>query len=133
MYKDRGSKLTQVGYKHKIKEEKMIDPISTLKDSCALVKNGKDLVKKHCPSGAQKELLRLAAQSGEFHILNIDQLAYPIVRAGGVDLGDESDPTSLAKYYEAFGQLCENGYIEFASGKLFRLTADGFEKARNLK
>lgn len=111
----------------------MINPISTLKDSCDLFKNGKDLIKKHFPSETQKELLRLAAQSGEFHILNIDQLAYPIVRAGGVDLGDESDPTSMAKYYEAFRQLCENGYIDHAGGALFRLTAGGFEKARSLK
>jgi Mn-dependent DtxR family transcriptional regulator len=48
-------------------------------------------------------------------------------------MGNENDPASLAKYYEAFRKLCENGYIEHAGGALFRLTAGGFEKARNLK
>jgi len=111
----------------------LINPISTFKDSCDLVKNGKDLIKKHFPSEIQKELLRKSAPSGEFHILNIDQLAYPIVRAGGIDMGDESDPASLAKYYEDFKQLCENGYIEHAGGAFFRLTAGGFEKTKSLK
>jgi len=111
----------------------MNNPIPILKDLCDLVKNGKDLIKKHFPSQAQKELLRSAAQFGEFHILSIDQFAYPIVRAGGIDMGDESDPASLAKYYEAFRPLCENGYVEHAGGALFRLTAGGFEKARSLK
>jgi hypothetical protein len=40
--------------------------------------------------------------SGEFQILVADQLAYPIVRAGGIDVGDENDPASLAKYFDAF-------------------------------
>lgn len=111
----------------------MINPIPALKSICDLIKNGNDLIKKHFPYEIQKELLRSAAQSGEFHILDIDQLAYPIVQAGGVDMGDENDPASLAKYYEAFKQLCENGYVEHAGGALFRLTVDGFEKARSLK
>ena len=97
----------------------MINPIPTLKSICDLIKNGKDLLKKHFPSEIQKELLRFAAQSGEFHILNLDQLSYPIIRAGGVDMGDEKDPASLAKYYEAFKQLCENGYVEHGGGCTF--------------
>ena len=107
--------------------------MTNLKDLCDLAKNGKELFKKHFPSETQKELLRSAAQSGEFHIINVDQIAYPIIRAGGIEMGNEDDPASLAKYYEAFEQLCENGYIEHASGVLFRLTVGGFEKARNLK
>lgn len=111
----------------------MINPIPALKSICDIVKNGKELIEKHFPSEIQKELLRSAARSGEFHILNIDQLAYPIVRAGGIDMGDESNPASLAKYYEAFKRLCENGYLDHAGGAFFRLTANGFEKARSLK
>jgi len=111
----------------------LINPIPALKSICDIIKNGKELIEKHFPSEIQKELLRSAARSGEFHILKIDQLAYPIVRAGGIDMGDESDPASLAKYYEAFNQLCKNGYIEHTDGALFRLSAGGFEKARSIK
>jgi predicted transcriptional regulator len=106
--------------------------ISTLKDACELAKMGKDLLEKHFPTETEKELLRLAAKSGEFQILDADQLAYPIVRAGGIDLGDKNDPASLAKYFDAFKNLCSNGYIEQASRKLFRLTSGGFDKARKL-
>ena len=106
--------------------------ISTLKDACELAKMGKDLLEKHFPTETEKELLRLAAQSGEFQILVADQLAYPTVRADGIDVGNENDPASLAKYFDAFKNLCSNGYIEHASGQLFRLTSGGFDKARKL-
>jgi hypothetical protein len=53
--------------------------------------------------------------------------------AGGRGMGDEKDPASLAEYYDAFKQLCENGYIEHDRGVLFRLTADGFKKDSKLK
>lgn len=110
----------------------MSNPISILKDLCELASKGNDLLKKHFPSSIQKELLRAAAQSGEFHVLQADQLAYPSIRAGGKDMGNEYNPASLAEYYEAFKLLCSNGYIEHAGGALFRLTADGFNKARKL-
>lgn len=111
----------------------MINLISNLKDFCVLAKNGKDLANKIFLSGTQKELLRAAAQIGEFHILNADTIAYPIIRAGGIDMGDENDPSSLAKYHEGFVQLCKLGYIEHSGGQVFRLTAFGFEKARSLE
>lgn len=110
----------------------MINPISTLKDSCELAKMGKDLLNKHFPSETEKKILRSAAQTGEFHIIQVDQLIYPIIRAGGVQMGNENDPASLAMYYDSFKQLCENGYIEHAGGALFRLTASGFGKARKV-
>ncbi|MEW6111219.1 MAG: hypothetical protein AB1664_03745 [Thermodesulfobacteriota bacterium] len=113
----------------------MNDTISVLVGACELANEGIGLIeklKRHFPSAREKELLRAAAQSGEFHIIKPDQVAYPIIRAGGTDMGDENDPASLAEYYEAFKSLCSNGYIEYADGAAFRLTADGFKKARNI-
>lgn len=113
----------------------MSDAISFIVGLCELASKGNGLVaklKKHFPSPIQKELLRAAAQSGEFHVLQVDQLVYPIIRAGGTDMGEENDPASLAAYYEAFKLLCSNGYIEHAGGVLFRLTVGGFDKARKL-
>jgi len=110
----------------------MINLISTLKDFCEVAKKSKDLLNKHFPSETEKEILRSAAQTGEFVILEADQLTYPIIRAGGVQMGNENDPASLAMYCDAFKQLCENGYIEHAGGARFRLTAGGFGKARKV-
>lgn len=113
----------------------MGNPISILKDLCELANKANELVakiKKHFPSQIQKELLQAAAQSGEFHILQADQLAYPIIRAGGTNMGNENDPASLADHYDAFKLLCSNGYIEHAGGALFRLTSGGFVKARSI-
>jgi len=117
---------------HTLRSEIMINQISTLQDLCELAKMGKDLLNKHFPSAAEKEILRSAAQKGEFYILQADQLTYPIIRAGADQMGDENDPASLAMYYDAFKQLCENGYIVHAGGALFRLTAGGFGKARKV-
>jgi len=89
-------------------------------------------IKKHRPSDIQKELLRAASQTGEFLVIEVEQLEYPIVRAGDINMGDEGDPASLAKYFDAFKSLCEMGYIDHASGSLFRLTSPGFDKARRL-
>lgn len=113
----------------------MGDAISALVGLCQTASKGMELVdklKKHFPSSKEKELLRAAAQSGEFHIIKPDQLDYPIIRAAGTNMGDENDPASLADYYQAFKSLCSSGYIEHAGGALFRLTAGGFEKARKL-
>lgn len=107
----------------------MNNPISTLRDACELARMGEDLLNKHFPSETEREILRSAAQTGEIHILQADQLAYPIIRAGGVQMGDENDPASLASYYDALRQLCENGYVEHVDGAFFRLTAGGFAKA----
>lgn len=113
----------------------MGDTISLLVGLCELASKGNGLVakvKKHFLSSIQKELLRAAAQSGEFHVLQADQLAYPMIRAGGKDIGNVNNPASLAECYEAFKLLCSNGYIEHGGGELFRLTAGGFDKARKL-
>ena len=110
----------------------MGNPILILKDLCELASKGNELLKKHFPSPIQKELLRAAAPSGEFYVLQVDQLSYPIIRAGGKNMGNENSPTSLAEYYDAFKLLCSNGYIEHAGGVLFRFTKSGFDKARKL-
>jgi len=110
----------------------MSNPISILKDLCELASKGNELLKKHFLSSIQKELLRAAAQSGEFCVLQADQLSYPIIRAGSKNMGDGNNPASLAEYYEAFKSLCSNGYIEHAGDALFRFTKGGFDKARKL-
>ena len=99
----------------------MNHPITILKDLCDLASKGNELLKKYVLSPIQKEILRSAAKSGEFHILQADQLAYPITRAGSMDIGDENDPASLAYYYEAFKLLCQNRYIEHVEGAFFDL------------
>jgi len=110
----------------------MSDPISMFRNACELAIKGNELRKKHFSSSIEKELLQAAAQSGEFNVIILNELIYPIIRAGGTNMGDENDPASLAKYNDAFRSLCSNGYIEYADGCLFRLTAGGFEKARKL-
>lgn len=110
----------------------MSNPISILKDLCELASKSDELLKKHFLSPIQKEIVQSAAQSGEFHILQADQLAYPIIRSGDTNMGNENDPASLAAYYEAFKILCSTGYIEHAGGALFRLTSGGFDKARSI-
>jgi len=111
----------------------MNNPISILKDICEIAIKSHALIKKHFPDPIQKELLKAAAKSGEFYIFQLDQLVYPVIRAGSMDMGDQNSPTSLAKYYEAFKSLCEIGYIEHVEGVFFRLTASGLEKASNIK
>jgi len=111
----------------------MNNPITIIKDLCDLLSKAWKLYKKYFLSPTQKEILRSAPQSGEFHILKADQLAYPIIRAGSMDMGDQNSPESLAKYYKAFESLCEIGYIEHVKGVFFRLTASGLEKASNIK
>ena len=110
----------------------LYNPIAILKDLCELASKGNELLKKHFPSPIQKELLQAAARSGEFQIIQVNELLYPIIRVGGIDMGNENDPASLAAYWDSLKLLCANGYIEHAGGALFRLTADGFDKARKL-
>ena len=113
----------------------MIDIISTLVDLCKLAKIAGKVVGA-VASGAlsppQKELLAAAAETGEFYVIETEQLIYPIIRAGDCSMGNENDPASLAKYLDAFKKLCESGYVESFGGKLFRLTAGGFDAARAL-
>ena len=111
----------------------MSEIISILVGACELADKGRGIVAKFIKkflSPIQKELLQAAARSGNFYVIEIDQIAYPIIRAGGTDMGKASDPASLATYYEALKSLCSNGYVEHAGGVFFRLTTAGFNKAR---
>jgi hypothetical protein len=111
----------------------MRDPIITaLVALCANAGKIKGLVAKHFPSAVEKELLRAAAESGRFEILTAAQLLYPVIRIGRSDFGDVNDPASMAKYSDALRSLCSNGYVEHAGGPVFRLTGEGFDKARLL-
>jgi hypothetical protein len=110
----------------------MTNLISDLSDLCDLAKKGKSLIEKHFHTEIQKEILKSAAKSGEFHILHSDNFPYQILRAGGRKMGDENDPSSLTSYFKAFETLCSSGYIEHVSGAYFRLTVSGLEKARKL-
>lgn len=83
-------------------------------------------------SGEESDLLSGAADSGEYHLLDIDQCSYPLIRAGGRDFADPKDPAQCARYQGAFERLCERGYIQHQSGVLFTLTPAGFDQARKL-
>jgi len=111
----------------------MIDPIiPVLVALCSNANKIKGLVAKHFPSAVEKELLRTAAESGQFTILTASQSPYPFIRAGQSAFGDANDPASMATYLDAFKSLCSNGYVEHAGDQAFRLTKAGFDKARSL-
>jgi hypothetical protein len=87
--------------------------------------------KKRKLSNAEKELLIAAEEDGKFHIMRVGELP-PWIRAGGEEFMDVDDPAIAAKYVDAFESLCKRGYIRRERGELFRLTHQGFEKARKL-
>jgi hypothetical protein len=78
---------------------------------------------------AEREILTAALSSGSIHVLEAQQLLYPLVSAGDRTLGSENDPQSLARYWAAFQRLQELGMVEHAGGALYRLTALGFSSA----
>lgn len=78
---------------------------------------------------AGREILTAALPTGSIHVLEIEQLLYPIVSAGSRTLGVESDPESLARYWAALQRLQELGMAEHVGGTLYRLTALGFSSA----
>jgi hypothetical protein len=83
-------------------------------------------------SPEESDLLSGAADSGEFHVLDIALCSYPLIRAGGRDFASPEDPAQCARYQGAFERLCERGYIQHQSGILFTLTPAGFDQARKL-
>jgi hypothetical protein len=112
----------------------MIDVVASLVSLCKLaVEGGKiyEEFKRRKLSDAEKELLVTTAEDGEFYIMQVEEA--PVwVRAGGKDFMDADDPAIAAKYTEAFKSLCKRSYIEPDHGNLFRLTSEGFKKARKL-
>jgi len=92
--------------------------------------------KKKMLSETEVELLRAAAQDGQFHLMSVNEIPGSWVRVGRNTnfLGSEPyDPAYAAKYIEAFECLCRRGYIRHEAGKLFMLTDSGFQKARQPK
>ena len=110
----------------------MSDMIPLLVRLCESTSKEVVKLRKRFLSRTEKEILRAAAESGEVHVIQVDQLAYPIIRAGNAAMGGGNDPASLASYYKAFESLRSNGYVEHVDGVLFRLTTAGFDKARKL-
>jgi hypothetical protein len=112
----------------------MSSPITTVLIAlCANAGKIKGLVAKHFPSAVEKEALRAAAESnGRIDFLAASQLPYPIIRIGRSDFGDVNDPASMAKYHDALRSLCSNGYVQYTDDLGFRLTGEGFNKARLL-
>jgi hypothetical protein len=114
----------------------MIDIIALASICEAAIEGGNKLYeeyKKRKLSDAEKELLVAAAEKGEFFIFSADGV--PDWIAAGRETFPEDpagDPAIAAKYDDAFTNLCKRGYIKYDDGKLFRLTYQGFEKARKL-
>ena len=114
----------------------MID-ILALAAICKLAIEGTDKVleefKKRKLSEAEKELLIAAAKDGEFHIIHVDGPP-DWIRVGRKNFPDDitGDPAIAEKYHDAFESLCKRSYIRHDVGILFRLTGQGFEKARQL-
>jgi len=88
--------------------------------------------KKKRLSETESELLRAAAQEGQFLLISVNEIPGPWVRVGNKNFIDSetNDPAYAAKYVEAFKCLCGRSYIRHEAGCLFMLTDSGFEKAR---
>jgi len=114
----------------------MID-ILALASLCKLAIEGVNKVleeyKKKKLSEAEKELLIAAAENGKFHIRSANGVQNWIT-AGGKNFPDDiaGDPAITEKYHHEFESLCKRGYVRHDDGILFRLTDEGFEKARQL-
>ena len=81
----------------------------------------------------EKDLLRAAADSGQFALLTAAQLPGPIVRAGAVTFPDHDGAPALdALYRDAFERLIRRGYVEHIIDQRFSLTSAGFARARTL-
>ena len=93
-------------------------------------------VGKYILSKPEKEILRLAANSGEIYVFDIDQPPYKVLRVDNTDPCYKNDSyknnIESLKYYEALESLCSKGYIKKENEHFFRLTSHGFSKAKKL-
>ena len=81
----------------------------------------------------EKELLVATYKGkGKFYFCSIDAIPGGWIRAGSKEFLDNKDYAYNAKYLEAFRFLCERGYVEHKSGKLFMLTSSGYKRAMKL-
>ena len=83
-------------------------------------------------SEAEQEILLAASGDGAIHVIEAEQLLYPLLEIGGRDLGHESDAKSLATYWNALQALQVRQLVEHVQGGLYRLTANGFVWASRL-
>lgn len=87
-------------------------------------------------SEEERALLIGAAKEGTFNVIEVNELTYPIIKAGRVAIPGENDDLAMAKYWDALKSLCERGIVEIvdegAHSAFLRLTGKGLEKARAL-
>ena len=83
-------------------------------------------------TGEEKELLIVASNNEDIYKLSADQLNL-FIRIGKKNFPNDNNPDRSTLYSEAFHSLCNRGYIYSITGNLYKLTADGLKKAKELK
>ncbi len=101
---------------------------AALKSAPGLLKE----IQAHRLTREQEDLLVKAQKIGSFHVFDFEQCLVPIVRAGTSTFAEPEDVAACTRYYEAFLQLCERGYVRHQSDKLFTLTDAGRVRAGRL-
>jgi hypothetical protein len=82
-------------------------------------------------SGEAKDLFRIAARRGEFHLMSVEEIPGSWIRASGRIFLKEDDPAYAVRYIDALKDLCERGYVQYQGGT-FILTGSGFSKVKKL-
>lgn len=80
----------------------------------------------------EKELLIVASNNEDIHKLSADELN-SFIRIGNKNFPNDNNPYRSTLYSEAFDSLCNRGYVYSITGNLYKLTADGLKKAKELK
>ncbi len=76
-------------------------------------------------------LLNALKSSHEIHVLSTDQDG-DWIRVGEVDFLYNNDTNKTKAYVYALETLCKKSLVRHVSGALYKLTAQGFEKAKKL-
>ncbi len=91
------------------------------------------MLRKRMLTKEERELLVAAYKGkGKLYFCSIDAMPGGWIRAGSKGFVDNKDYAYNAKYLEAFRFLCERGYVEYRTGKLFMLTSSGYKRAMKL-
>jgi hypothetical protein len=81
----------------------------------------------------EKELLAAASGDlGRFQVCSHIAIPGGWIKAGKRDFFDKADYAYHTRYMKAFQTLCERGYIEYRTGKLFVLNSFGYDRATGL-
>jgi len=75
------------------------------------------------------ELLVKALPSGQILMMNAGQIG-DFVRAGTFDYFDEANPAVQAQAIEALERLVGRGLVRHETGKVYKLTGSGFQRAK---